>query len=67
MNAIKALDRYLRARAHHRHADLTNLWLGRSGALTTRGIQTLIRRRCAQAGLPLSILINSATRSPTSS
>ncbi len=57
--AIKALDRYLRARGVHRNAELPNLWLGRAGTLTTRGIQKLIRRR--------STPTSSATPSPTSS
>jgi site-specific recombinase XerC len=47
-----ALDRYLRARAVHRHADLPWLWLGQRGRLTAYGIQQVIRRRGQEAGLP---------------
>jgi integrase len=47
-----ALDRYLRARALHRHADSPWLWLGQRGRLTAYGIQQVIRRRAQEAGLP---------------
>ena len=44
-----ALDRYLRAR--HRQGHLPNLWLARDGALTRPGLQKLLERRCADAGI----------------
>jgi site-specific recombinase XerD len=51
-NAAVALDRYLRARARHKHAGLAWLWLGQKGRLTQWGLVQLLRRRGAQAGLP---------------
>src|SRR6266498_3008832 len=47
-----ALDRYLRARARHRHARLDWLWLGPRGRLTDSGMAQMLRRRGADAGLP---------------
>jgi len=46
----QSLDRYLRSRARHPHADLPALWLGRSGALSSSGIYQIIRRRAARWG-----------------
>jgi site-specific recombinase XerD len=46
-----ALDRYLRARAHHPHAEREVLWLGRRGPLTDDGLYEVVRRRTAEAGL----------------
>jgi site-specific recombinase XerD len=51
-NAAVALDRYLRARARHKHAGLPWLWLGLQGRLTRWGLVQLLRRRGEQAGLP---------------
>ena len=51
-NAGEALDRYLRARARHRHAELRWLWLGQQGRLTDSGLVMMLRRRGRQAGLP---------------
>lgn len=48
----KALDRYLRARAHHPSAATEWLWLGKQGRLTATGIGQLVRRRGREAGLP---------------
>lgn len=48
----KAIDRYLRARAHHSHASEEWLWLGKQGRLTSTGIAQLVRRRGGEAGLP---------------
>jgi site-specific recombinase XerC len=48
----KALDRYLRARAHHPSASEEWLWLGKQGRLTATGIGQLVRRRGRQIGLP---------------
>jgi integrase len=50
--AGEALDRYLRARARHKDAELPWLWLGRRGRLTEWGLVMMLRRRGAQAGLP---------------
>ena len=50
--AIKALDRYLRARAKHPHASLPNLWLGQKGPMTDSGVTQALRRRGATAGVP---------------
>jgi site-specific recombinase XerD len=47
----KALDRYVRVRARHRHADLPFLWLSQKGRLTDSGIAQMIRDRGAAAGL----------------
>lgn len=46
-----ALDRYLRARAKHRHADLPHLWISRLGPMTDNGIYQVVRDRAASAGL----------------
>jgi hypothetical protein len=40
-----AYERYLRARAKHRYADLDALWLGKKGQLTRTGIQMMLARR----------------------
>jgi site-specific recombinase XerD len=50
--AGEALDRYLRARARHRHAGLPWLWLGLQGRLTDSGLVMMLRRRGRKAGLP---------------
>lgn len=47
-----ALDRYLRARARHRHADLPWLWLSTKGHLTTSGLRQMLERRCNEIGVP---------------
>jgi site-specific recombinase XerD len=46
-----ALDRYLRARARHTHADEPWLWLGLKGRLTASGVAQMLRRRSEQAGI----------------
>lgn len=46
-----ALDRYLRARAKHRHALLDALWLARDGALSDSGIERIVKRRGQEAGI----------------
>lgn len=50
-----ALDRYLRVRVRHTHADLPALWLGAKGkgALTGNGVYQMVKRRAAGAGLKL--------------
>jgi site-specific recombinase XerD len=50
--AGEALDRYLRARARHKYADLPWLWLGLKGRLTEWGVVQVLRRRGVQAGIP---------------
>jgi site-specific recombinase XerD len=47
----RALDRYLRARANHAHAELPALWLTRFGAMTASGLAQMVKRRGAQAGI----------------
>jgi site-specific recombinase XerD len=47
-----AVDRYMRARARHKHAALPWLWLGRRGQLTAWGVKQVLQRRGEQAGLP---------------
>ncbi len=50
--AGEALDRYLRARARHKHAALPWLWLGQQGQLTDAGLRMMLRRRGREAGIP---------------
>jgi integrase/recombinase XerC len=50
--AGEALERYLRVRARHKHADLPWLWIGLKGRLTAHGLVMMLRRRGRQAGLP---------------
>jgi site-specific recombinase XerD len=47
----QGIDRYLRARAQHRHAHEAALWLGRQGPLTDSAVDLMLRRRARQAGL----------------
>lgn len=47
-----ALDRYMRLRRGHRHADRPELWLGQDGPLSGSGLAQLLARRCRAAGLP---------------
>ena len=49
--AAKALDRYLRLRSRHPHAELPWLWLGKRGKLGDSGILQVVRRRGRQAGV----------------
>jgi site-specific recombinase XerD len=49
--AVRALDRYVRARRQHRDAGLESLWLGRRGALSDAGIRQTLQRRAKEAGL----------------
>lgn len=56
IKAVRALDRYLRARAKHPEAASHALWLGGGGrtrhfAMTGSGIYAIIRRRAREAGL----------------
>lgn len=47
----QALDRYERSRRSHPHSDLEGLWLGNRGVLTSSGINQIIKRRGADAGV----------------
>jgi site-specific recombinase XerD len=47
----RVLDRYLRARRQHRDAVSEWLWLGKRGRLTPTGIEQMVKRRAAQAGI----------------
>ncbi len=53
--AAAALDRYIRARARHRHADSPWLWLGMAGRnpahFGSAGIQDMLERRGKAAGI----------------
>lgn len=46
-----ALDRYLRVRARHRHADCNDLWIGLRGPMTPAGILQMVRKRGTKAGI----------------
>jgi site-specific recombinase XerD len=48
-----AMDRYLRAREHHKHAGEEGLWLGRQGALRDNAIALMLLRRGKQAGVTI--------------
>lgn len=47
----RALDRYLRARKNHAHAQLGALWLTRFGAMSASGVAQMVKRRGEQAGI----------------
>jgi site-specific recombinase XerD len=49
--SVRALDRYVRARAGQSHAAESWLWLGSKGRLTDSGIRQLLERRGADAGI----------------
>jgi site-specific recombinase XerD len=49
---VRALDRYLRARAKHPAARMPELWLGRKGPLRASGLAELVRDRGHEAGVP---------------
>jgi len=51
--AARALDRYVRARRQHAHAELPYLWLGARGAFTTSGISQMVRDRAQRLGLAI--------------
>ena len=50
--AARDIDRYLRVRAAHPHADDPWLWLGTKGRLTPSGIYQMIKDRGNAVGLP---------------
>ena len=45
---MKALDRYLRARARHPHASSTALWIARKGPMTSSGVAQAVKGRAAR-------------------
>ncbi|WP_017599229.1 tyrosine-type recombinase/integrase [Nocardiopsis lucentensis] len=47
--AVLALDRYLRVRSAHRHADRPELWLGPQGGIGPQAVHYMLKRRGAQA------------------
>jgi len=52
VNTVRALDRYLRARAKHPGAGATgSLWLSRKGNLRESGLAELVRDRGREAGI----------------
>jgi site-specific recombinase XerD len=46
-----AIDRYLRTRKFHPHAQLDALWIGSKGPFTDSGLRQMLERRCDQAGI----------------
>ncbi len=48
---VNAIDRYLRERSRHPHADQPWLWLGKRGRLRESGVGQMLDRRAAAAGL----------------
>ena len=46
---VAAIDRYLRVRARHAHADLPWLWVARKGRLSGSGMTQMVRRRGEEA------------------
>jgi len=47
----QAIDRYLRVRRQHRHANAAAFWLGVRGGMTDSGVAQTIRRRGNEAGI----------------
>ena len=47
----QAVDRWLRVRRTHRYAELPWLWIGPRGRLGPSGVQQMLKRRCAAAGV----------------
>lgn len=45
------IDRYLRARARHKHQASPALWLGLNGRLSVGAVQLMVSRRATQAGI----------------
>ncbi len=48
---VKALDRYLRVRAGHPHADEPWLWLGKRGRVGVSGVAQILRKLGDEAGV----------------
>ena len=49
--AVEDLDRYLRERRRHPHAEASRLWLGPKGPLSESGIAQMLKRRGRRAGI----------------
>lgn len=47
----QAIDRYLRLRTKHRLAGSPAMWLGLRGPVTASGLEQMLQRRCALAGV----------------
>lgn len=47
----RALDRYIRLRRQHKHADAAGFWLGQRGPLTAWGIDDVLRAVARRAGI----------------
>ena len=45
------INRYMRKRATHPHADSPKLWIGRAGDMTGSGIYRMVARRAEEAGI----------------
>lgn len=48
---VRALDRYIRVRAQHRHGTMREFWIARKGALSHNGVREVFMRRAEQAGI----------------
>ena len=48
---VKALDRYLRERRRHSHAEEPWLWIGKKGRLRASGVSQMLIRRAEAAGV----------------
>jgi site-specific recombinase XerD len=48
---VKSLDRYVRVRRAHEHADVPWLWVGKRGRLRESGIGQMLDRRAVAAGV----------------
>lgn len=48
---VEALDRYLRIRRRHRYSHLEALWVHRRGAMSSSGVQTMLRRLGERSGV----------------
>jgi len=49
--ALRAVDRYIRARSRHPDASRSELWLGRRGPISDVGVRQAMRKRAKMAGL----------------
>jgi site-specific recombinase XerD len=49
--SVAAIDRYIRARGRHAHADMPWLWLAPRGRFTHWGIRQMLERRAEMAGV----------------
>lgn len=61
--AARDLDRYLRARAVHRHAPAPMLWIGERGPLAVDAVRTVLKTRARQAGLDQRVFTHLARHS----